>query len=309
MKPKILIICGPTASGKTSLGIKCANQFNGEIISADSMQIYKKLDIGTAKPTQSERKQANHHLIDIVEPYDEFSVGEYTKLSKEKINELVSRNKLPIFVGGTGLYIRSLLNAYTFASAPKNLEIREKYNKLLEEKGKEYIHNCLKEKDLEASQRIHMNDSKRVIRALEIIESSSKTKTEQADIVEELEYDPIIIALDMPRETLYERINKRVDIMFELGVEEEIKALLDANIISKDVQSMQAIGYKEFFPYFAGEVSKEETIELIKKNTRNYAKRQLTFFRSFKNAFWFNPLEQEDEILEFIGERLKYENK
>ena len=309
MKPKILVICGPTASGKTSLGIKCANKFNGEIISADSMQIYKKLDIGTAKPTKEEILQAKHHLIDIVEPDQEFSVGQYSKLAKEKISELTNKGKLPIIVGGTGLYIKSILYPYTFASVPKDLTLREKYNKILEEKGKEYLYELLKEKDINATQKIHINDTKRVIRALEIAELSQKTKTEQSDKIEEMLYDATIIVLDIPREELYERINYRVDLMVKDGVVDEIKELLDKKVISKDCQSMQAIGYKEFFLYLENESSLTDSIELLKKNTRNYAKRQLTFFRPFKEAKWFNPLTQEKEILDYIERRItKNEN-
>lgn len=308
MKSKILIICGPTASGKTKLGIKCANLFNGEIISADSMQIYKKLDIGTAKPTADELSQAKHHLVDIIEPNAEFSVGEYSKLAKGKINEIISQNKLPIIVGGTGLYIKSIIYPFTFASTPKNVEIREKYNKILKENGQEFLYNILKEKDPKATEKIHLNDTKRIIRALEITEISANTKTELNCEENEAEYDPIIIALDMPREQLYERVNLRVDNMIAEGVIQEMTTLLKNNEISNTSQSMQAIGYKEFFPYINNETTLDEAVELVKKNTRNYAKRQLTFFRAFKDAKWFNPLEDEEKIYDYIKERLNYEN-
>lgn len=308
MKSKILIICGPTASGKTKLGIKCANLFNGEIISADSMQIYKKLDIGTAKPTADELSQAKHHLVDIIEPNAEFSVGEYSKLAKGKINEIISQNKLPIIVGGTGLYIKSIIYPFTFAGTPKNVEIREKYNKILKENGQEFLYNILKEKDPKATEKIHLNDTKRIIRALEITEISANTKTELNCEENEAEYDPIIIALDMPREQLYERVNLRVDNMIAEGVIQEMTTLLKNNEISNTSQSMQAIGYKEFFPYINNETTLDEAVELVKKNTRNYAKRQLTFFRAFKDAKWFNPLEDEEKIYNYIKERLNYEN-
>ena len=309
MKPKILIICGPTASGKTKLGISCAKMFNGEIISSDSMQIYRKLDIGTAKPTKDELNEAKHHLVDIIEPNAEFSVGEYSKLAKEKIDNLIDKGKLPIIVGGTGLYIRSIIYPYTFAKTPKNQEIRDKYLKILEEKGKEFLFEILKEKDVEASERIHLNDTKRIIRALEIAETSDNTKTNlNCEDVKEMNYEPIIIALDMPREELYERVNIRVDKMVEDGVLDEIKTLLKNNEISETCQSMQAIGYKEFFPYLNNATTLDEAIELVKKNTRNYAKRQLTFFRAFKDAKWFNPLTEEKEIYSYIKERLENEN-
>lgn len=308
MKSKILIICGPTASGKTKLGIKCANLFNGEIISADSMQIYKKLDIGTAKPTADELSQAKHHLVDIIEPNAEFSVGEYSKLAKGKINEIISQNKLPIIVGGTGLYIKSIIYPFTFAGTPKNVEIREKYNKILEENGQKFLYNILKKKDPKATEKIHLNDTKRIIRALEITEIRANTKTELNCEENEAEYDPIIIALDMPREQLYERVNLRVDNMIAEGVIQEMTTLLKNNEISNTSQSMQAIGYKEFFPYINNETTLDEAVELVKKNTRNYAKRQLTFFRAFKDAKWFNPLEDEEKIYDYIKERLNYEN-
>lgn len=310
MKPKILIICGPTASGKTKLGISCAKMFNGEIISSDSMQIYKKLDIGTAKPTKQEMQEAKHHMVDIVAPDAEFSVGEYSKLAKEAINNLIAENKLPIIVGGTGLYIKSIIYPYSFAKTPKNQEIRDKYLKILEEEGKEALFDILKEKDSDAAERIHLNDTKRIIRALEIAEATQNTKTNLncEDIEEGMDYEPIIIALDMPREELYERVNIRVDKMIEEGVLNEIKTLLDNNEISSTCQSMQAIGYKEFFPYLNNEITLNESIELVKKNTRNYAKRQLTFFRAFKDAKWFNPLTEEESIYTYIKERLEYEN-
>lgn len=305
-KNTILIITGPTASGKTKLGIECARVFNGEIISADSMQIYKHLNIGTAKPDNIEISQAKHHLIDIVEPNEEFSVQQYVQLADKKIEELFDKNKLPIIVGGTGLYIRSLIYPYSFCKAPKDEKVREKYKSLLECYGKEYIYGLLKEKDFSASEKIHINDTKRVIRALEICEITGKTKTGMN--VEELspKYNYVFIALNLPRDELYERINKRVDKMFDNGLLEEIKALLKANMINEKCQSMQAIGYKEFFKYFNGEISKEELKDLICKNSRNYAKRQITFIKGFKDVNWFNPLTQYDDIIKYItGELLQ----
>lgn len=303
-KNTILIITGPTATGKTKLAIECANLFNGEIISSDSMQIYKKLDIGTAKPDKEELSQAKHHMVDIVEPNEEFSVQEFVSLADKKIEELVKDQKLPIIVGGTGLYIKSLIYPYSFCSAPKDENIRNKYKLLLETNGKEYIYNLLKQKDPDAANKIHLNDTKRVIRALEICEITGNKKTEMNNEEVEPRYNYILIALNLPREELYERINTRVDIMFKLGLLDEISALKNKGIINENCQSMQAIGYKEFFKYFNNELSIEEVKELICKNSRNYAKRQITFLKGLKNAIWFNPLTEKDKIIQYIKEEL-----
>lgn len=300
----ILIITGPTATGKTKLGIDCASMFNGEIISSDSMQIYKHLNIGTAKPTKEETSQAKHHLIDVVEPDEEFSVQQFVSLAEDKIKELFNKNKLPIIVGGTGLYIKSLIYPYSFCSAPKDEKIREKYNNILEKQGKEYLYSLLKEKDKKACEKIHMNDTKRVIRALEICETTGKAKTDMN--IEEIKpkYNYVLIALNLPRNELYERINLRVDKMFEEGLLSEITSVLKAKNLTEKNQSMQAIGYKEFFEYFKNNLSLEETKELIAKNSRNYAKRQITFIKGFKNVNWFNPLTEQDKIFEFIKQEL-----
>lgn len=301
---KILIITGPTATGKTKLGIECANMFNGEIISSDSMQIYKHLNIGTAKPTKEEISQAKHHLIDVVEPDEEFSVQQFVKLAEDKINDLNKQNKLPIIVGGTGLYIKSLIYPYSFCSAPKDEKIREKYNKILEKEGKEYLYSLLKEKDSKACEKIHINDTKRVIRALEICEITGKAKTDMNIEETKSKYNYVLIALNLPRNELYERINIRVDKMFEEGLLNEITSVLEAKKLTENNQSMQAIGYKEFFEYFKNNLTLEETKSLIAKNSRNYAKRQITFIKGLKNVNWFNPLTDKDKILEFIKQEL-----
>lgn len=300
----ILIITGPTATGKTKLGIELANLFNGEIISSDSMQIYKDLTIGTAKPDKEELAQAKHHLIDIVNPNDEFSVQQFVEKADNVIQSLFKNKKLPIIVGGTGLYIKSLIYPYSFCNAPKDSALREKYNKILEQNGKEYIYNLLKQKDPIASEKIHMNDTKRVIRALEICDTTGKAKSQMN--IEEVKpkYNYIFIALDIPREQLYERINFRVEKMFEMGLLDEITTILNKKSANKNSQSMQAIGYKEFFDYFDGKTSLEEVKELIAKNSRNYAKRQITFIKGFKNVNWFNPLTEETEIIEFVKKEL-----
>lgn len=301
--PKILIIAGATASGKTGLAIECARKFNGEIISADSMQIYKDLNIGTAKPTESEQKLCPHHLIDVVEPNANYSVQEFVTMARGKIEDVFSRGKLPIVVGGTGLYIKSLVSPYSFCSAPKNEEIHKKYEDFLEKNGKEKLFELLKERDPVASKRIHLNDTKRVIRALEIIDISGKTKTEQTQEAGTA-IENFMVILSRDREELYSRINARVEEMFEMGLEKEIKTLLNNGKVDKDCQSMQAIGYKEFFKYFDGEIDFSTLKEQIKQHSRNYAKRQETFFRgSFKDAVWVNPTDK-NKIFELIKDNI-----
>lgn len=294
---KILIITGATATGKTAFAIECAKELNGEIISCDSMQIYRLLDIGTAKPTLEEQSAVPHHLIDVVDAGDEFSVQQFVTLASKKIEEIESRGKLPIIVGGTGLYIRSLIYPYSFCSSKKDEKIRNELNKILDEKGGDYLYSMLENVDMESAKKIHKNDTKRVIRALEIFKTTGKKKSEQT--IEEVKprYDYALVALTMPREKLYERINKRVDLMFEIGLENEISNLLKNGVVNKNSQSMSAIGYKEFFDYFEGKKSIDETRELIKKNSRNYAKRQETFIRGFKDAKWF---EDKSEALSYV---------
>lgn len=294
---KILIITGATATGKTAFAIECAKELNGEIISCDSMQIYRLLDIGTAKPTMEEQSAVPHHLIDIVDAGDEFSVQQFVTLASKKIEEIESRGKLPIVVGGTGLYIRSLIYPYSFCSSKKDEKVRDELNKILDEKGSDYLYSLLEKVDKDSAKKIHKNDTKRVIRALEIFKTTGKPKSEQT--IEEIKprYDYVLIALTMSREKLYERINKRVDLMFEMGLENEISSLLKSGVVNKSSQSMSAIGYKEFFDYFEGKKSIDETRELIKKNSRNYAKRQETFIRGFKDAKWF---EDKKEALLYV---------
>ena len=229
---------------------------------------------------------------------------DYQKDAREKIEDILSRGKIPILVGGTGLYIKSLIYPYSFCSAPKDEKIREKYNKILEKEGKEYLYSLLKEKDSKACEKIHINDTKRVIRALEICEITGKAKTDMNIEETKSKYNYVLIALNLPRNELYERINIRVDKMFEEGLLNEITSVLEAKKLTENNQSMQAIGYKEFFEYFKNNLTLEETKSLIAKNSRNYAKRQITFIKGLKNVNWFNPLTDKDKILEFIKQEL-----
>ena len=276
IKNKILIICGPTASGKSDLAVECAKLLGSEVISADSMYIYKQLDIGTAKPKPEEMQGVKHQLIDIVSPFDNFSVSDYKSLARPIVDNLLNRGKIPVICGGTGFYINSILYDLSYGKGEANLEVREKYNKLAEEKGNEYVYNILLELDAESAKKLHYNDIKRVIRALEIYESGIK----KSEIIDDFKpkYDYKAFSIDHARETLYKRIDLRVDVMVKNGLIDEIKDLLSLRV-NKNCQCMQAIGYKEILEYLDGLCTLEQAIEKIKLNTRHYAKRQITFFK------------------------------
>lgn len=300
MKEKMIVIVGPTAVGKTALGIELAKHFDGEIISGDSLQVYRQLDIGTAKATPEEQQQALHHLIDIREMNETYSAADFQTEARSVIDTLMQENKLPIVVGGTGLYIQALL--YDFELGGKiestNETFRQEMEKLAEKDGKIAIWNQLQKIDAEAAEKIHPNNLKRVIRAIEIKQSTGKSVFEQTQVLSEPIYDVKIIGLTTDREKLYERINYRVDWMMDAGILDEAKQVYDAG----DIQAAQAIGYKEFFPYFAGEMSLEECIEKVKQNSRRYAKRQLTWFRNRMTVEWWDFLENPESIQELIQE-------
>ncbi len=285
-KRKILVVVGPTAAGKTEYAIRLAQALDGEIVSADSMQIYKFMDIGSAKPTSQEQAAAKHYLVGEIDPREPFSVAEYCKLAKKYIAAIFEAGKLPIISGGTGLYVNSLIYDMDFSATPGNSRLREKYSILAQEKGPEYIHELLYAIDPAAAERIHPNNVKKVIRALEAAESGEKIPPFENSFRKTADYDCILIGLTREREELYERINKRVDLMIEAGLEEEIRKLADMGLSSEDI-SMKGIGYKEMFSYLAGECSKEEAVELIRRNSRRYAKRQITWFRRYPDIRWF----------------------
>lgn len=298
MKTKIICIGGPTGVGKTALAIEMAKKFDGEIISCDSIAIYKGFDIGSAKPTTEEQRQAKHHLIDVVAPDKDFSVAEYCELAEKCIFDISSRGKVPIIVGGTGLYMKCLLFDMALGNSQKSTEIRAKYQQMLAQKGKDELYNYLESIDPQSAKEIHPNDAKKVIRAIEIFEETGKPKSSYK-FEPENKYDYYLIYLNTDRSTLYQRINNRVEKMFELGLENEVKNLiLDWNL-TKDNQSMQAIGYKEFFDYFDGKIDKCQMIEEIKQNSRHYAKRQLTWFKKMQNAHEFD-YENKDKIIESV---------
>ena len=280
----VLCIVGPTAVGKTKMSIELAKQLNGEIISGDSMQIYRGMDIGTAKATMDERQGIPHHLIDEKNPDEPYSVAAFQQTVRAKMEEIKSRGKLPIIVGGTGLYIKSVLYDYEFAGESESKEIDEaKYGHL----SNEELHAKLAAVDEAGAKDIHPNNRKRVIRALEIYETSGVKKSEMIEKQEhKMIYDACLIGLTDDRNVLYDRINKRVDTMYETGLVEEVKALFDEGIPAES-QSIGAIGYKELYDYFKGLISLEESKELIKRNSRRYAKRQYTWFNNQMDVTWF----------------------
>lgn len=303
-KIPLIILTGPTAVGKTDLSIKLAKDMNAEIISADSMQIYEYMDIGSAKVTEAEMQGVKHYLIDEVKPDYPFSVLEFQQRAKKYIYEINEKGKCVLVTGGTGLYLNSLIYNMDFAQSDANNELRKELQNQLAEKGIDYMHNRLKELDEESANRIHKNNTKRVIRALEVCLSGKKMNDFSNDLKFNEEYQPIIIVLNRDREHLYQRINMRVDIMLKNGLVEEVKKLLSMGF-KKDMISMQGIGYKEILKYLDGEYTYEEAIEIIKRDSRRYAKRQITWFKRYKTAKWFD-LEQYENIDELKNEIILY---
>ncbi|PFA67773.1 tRNA (adenosine(37)-N6)-dimethylallyltransferase MiaA [Bacillus sp. AFS015802] len=309
-KEKVIVLIGPTAVGKTNTSIELAKRFDGEIISGDSMQIYKRMDIGTAKISADEMEGVPHHLLDIRNPEDSFSVAEFQQLVRKKISDIHSRGKTPMIVGGTGLYIQAVLYDYQFTETPGDERYRLELEEDLEKHGSEWLHVKLKKVDPVSAFNIHPNNTRRVIRALEIYHCTGKTMSEyQESQTHELQYDVALIGLTMDREKLYKRINLRVELMMEQGLLEEVKALYDEGV--RDVQSVQAIGYKELYEFFDGAVSLEQAIENLKQNSRRYAKRQLTWFRNKMDVAWFDMTEESlhvkniEDISEFIAGKLQ----
>jgi tRNA dimethylallyltransferase len=285
----VVVIIGPTASGKTNISIELAKKINGEIISADSMQVYKHMDIGTAKPTKDEMQGVQHYLIDEIEPFDVFSVAQYKKLALEYIDDIAEKGKTPILCGGTGLYINSVIYNIEFSETIRDIKFREKLMKEAKEKGNRYIHDKLKIVDFAAAEKIHENNVKRVVRALEVYELSHKTISEQQKNSRRIppKYKFVVIGLNIDRKLLYERIEKRVNKMVDSGLIEEVAKLRNMGL-NRNHLSMQGIGYKEILSNLNGEISINEAIEAIKKGTRNYAKRQMTWFRKIEDTVWID---------------------
>lgn len=293
-KQKVVCIMGPTAVGKTKLSIELAKKYNGEIISGDSMQVYRGMDIGTAKIKPEEMEGIPHYLIDVKDPSEAFNVAQFQELVTECIEDITARGKLPIIVGGTGLYIEAVLQQYSFSESVSDETYRKQLELIAAEQGVEEVHQMLAAIDAESAERIHPNNVRRVIRALEIYHCTGEKMSDQLKKqTKDYVYDAALIGLTMERDTLYERINLRVDMMFDEGLLSEVKRLYDAGL--RDCQSIQAIGYKELYDYFDGKVSLEEAKENLKQNSRRYAKRQLTWFRNKMDVTWF---EMDNDVFE-----------
>ena len=307
-KPKVIVIVGPTASGKTALSIELAKKINGEIVSCDSMQIYKDMNIGSAKPTIDEMQGIKHYLIDVVEPTERFSVAEYKKRAEQAIEEILKKGKTPIVIGGTGLYANSLIYGIEYNEIEFDEKFRNDLMKKAEtEEGLQLLYEEAKKIDPIAVEKISNNDKKRIIRILEIFHSTGKTKTQQEieSRMNSIKYDYKVFAINIERTILYERINKRVDIMIEQGL---IKEVQDIIAKYKDFPTaMQAIGYKEIVEYLNGKITKEEAIEKIKQESRRYAKRQITWFKRIENIIWLNGLDTIQNNIDIILEEIDWE--
>lgn len=305
-----IIIIGATATGKTDLSIRLAKRLNTEIINADSMYIYKNLNIGTAKPTIEEMSGIKHHLIDIVNESETFNVSQYRDLAKNVIVDFWSRGKTPIIVGGTGFYVDSLIKTYSYGETGANSEIRAQLQAELDEHGKEYIFGKLEALDPISASKLHPNDVVRVIRAIEIAMLSQNNKSNIVNLETPILNNPLIIGLNMDREVLYDRINRRVDIMLESGLTNEVKDLVSRGFTPEKNQCMKGIGYKEVLEYLNQELTFEEMVEKIKQHTRNYAKRQITYFKRNKDIIWFDMGKlAKDEIVDNIIELYNKETR
>ena len=287
---KVVTVLGPTAAGKTELSIKIAEEFKAEIISADSMQIYQDMDIGTAKASKSVQDKIKHHQIDIITPEQDYSVADYQNDVDPIIQNIFKKVKLPLMVGGTGLYIKAVLEGFSLPDMEPDEELREKLRKEAQEKGNEYVHDKLKEIDSKLADKLHPNDLRRVIRGIEIYKLTGHNKTYYKKKQKEAppRYQSIKIGLTRNRQELYDRINKRVELMIEEGLIEEAKYIFENYELDENSTARQAIGYKELFNYFQGEYDLDEAVRLIKRNTRHYAKRQLSFFKRDDSIKWFN---------------------
>ncbi|MDX9887805.1 MAG: tRNA (adenosine(37)-N6)-dimethylallyltransferase MiaA [Anaerovoracaceae bacterium] len=299
---RIIVLLGPTAVGKTKLAIELALGLNGEVVSADSMQLYKKMSIGSAKPTAEEIDLVPHHLVDQIDPFQHFTVAQYQKLAKQAIGDILSRGKVPIIAGGTGLYINSLIYNMDFGENPRDLGFRQEMEALAEVEGNEAVHRLLAEKDPLAAQRIHPNNLKKVIRGLERVSQEGNIKSFEESFQPTEDYQVTLIGLKRDREELYKRINDRVDHFIEQGLIEEVKGLIEDGL-NVDNISMLGIGYKEIYDYIQGTTSLERAITLVKQNSRHLAKRQMTWFTRYQGVKWFDlsSLQKpEEEILKWL---------
>ena len=309
MKKPLIILTGPTAAGKTKLSIALAKAINGEIISADSMQVYKYMDIGSAKIRQDEMDGIKHYLVDILEPTDDFNIVLFQKYAKQAMQEIYAKGKVPIIVGGTGFYIQSVLYDIDFNENEEVSEIRHELESIAAQKGNEYLHDMLKECDPKSAEMIHANNVKRVIRAIEFYRQTGKCISEhnEKERQKESAYDSRYFVLTDERERLYQNIDKRVDIMINDGLVDEVKRLLGMGC-KRDSVAMQGLGYKEIIAYLLGEISLEEAVYIIKRDTRHFAKRQLTWFRREKDVIWVEKDKfayNDEKMLEYMVDMIK----
>lgn len=307
MENKIIVIVGPTAVGKTYVSVELAKRIDSEVVSADSMQIYKGMDIGTAKITGQEKKGIKHHMIDLINPDEDYSVSDFKDEAEKAIDGLLAMGKTPVITGGSGLYVNSLIYDLDFGQAKSNEKLREYYTYYHREHGEDALFDKLKRIDPASAERIHKNNVKRVIRALEVYDLTGRKFSESYTGIRKKssKYDCILVGLSMDRKILYDRINQRVDKMINDGLVEEVKSLLNKGY-GKNLISMQAIGYKETIEYLDGNVSLEEAVSILKRNTRRFAKRQFTWFQKDENVKWFQieDVNKVDDTLENIFEYL-----
>jgi len=291
---KIIVVCGPTAVGKTSFAIDIALREGGEIVSCDSMQLYKFMDIGSAKPTSKEQAQVKHYLVDEIDPREPFSVVKYQEMAKAAISEIMEKGMIPVIAGGTGLYLNALLYDMDFSAPPGDTERREQLFSLAEEHGVMYVYDMLQTLDPAAADRIHPNNLKKVVRAIEAAEAGDRVRDFATGPVPTRDYETVLIGLERNREELYDRINRRVDILMENGLVDEVRGLLDMGLSDSDI-SMKGIGYKEIIGSLNGEYPMDEAVRLTKRNTRHLAKRQMTWFRRYRDMKWFDISGYESE--------------
>lgn len=304
---KVIVVIGPTSVGKTKMGVALAKKLNGEVISGDSMQVYRQMDIGTAKVTIEEMEGVTHHCIDILDPKDQYSVHDFQQTVRKQITEITNRGHVPIIVGGTGLYIKAALYDYTFSEMENN---HDEINKKYKDYTNEQLYAHLKQIDEESAKILHFNNRRRVLRAIEIYEQTGQKKSEMINEQEHIcLYDAYFIGLTLPRELLYERINLRVDLMMKNGLQGEMESLIKQGL-TRENQSMKAIGYKEWFDYFEGKCDLNEVSENIKKHSRQYAKRQYTWFKNQFDVHWYDVcLENFSKTIEEVSRDLKNPNK
>lgn len=304
---KVIVVIGPTSVGKTKMGVALAKKLNGEVISGDSMQVYRQMDIGTAKVTIEEMEGVTHHCIDILDPKDQYSVHDFQQTVRKQITEITNRGHVPIIVGGTGLYIKAALYDYTFSEMENN---HDEINKKYKDYTNEQLYAHLKQIDEESAKILHFNNRRRVLRAIEIYEQTGQKKSEMINEQEHIcLYDAYFVGLTLPRELLYERINLRVDLMMKNGLQGEMESLIKQGL-TRENQSMKAIGYKEWFDYFEGKCDLNEVSENIKKHSRQYAKRQYTWFKNQFDVHWYDVcLENFSKTIEEVSRDLKNPNE